>query len=69
MAETLLNTRDAAKLLGLRPSTLEAWRTKDSSALPFVRITRRIVRYRRVDIDNLIERSLRTSTSDTGRAA
>lgn len=69
MGERLLNTRDAARLLGLRPATLEAWRTRRSDVLPFVRLTARTVRYRVSDVDAFIERSLRTSTSDTGQAA
>jgi hypothetical protein len=43
--ETLLSTREAAAFLGVRPRTLEHWRLVGGGP-PFVRVGRRLVRYR-----------------------
>lgn len=60
----LLNEKEAAQLLGFKPKTLQGWRTRGHVQLPFVRISKGCVRYRRSDIDAWLEQQLRTSTSD-----
>lgn len=60
----LLTEAQAAKLLGFAPKTLQGWRTRGHVKLPFVRISKGCVRYRRTDIDAWIEEQVRTSTSD-----
>ncbi len=63
--QQLLTTRDAARVLGMRPSALENWRWKGGGP-PFVRVTARAIRYRREDLKRFIEQRLRRSTSDPG---
>ena len=53
----LLTPRETAELLHVRPRTLEDWRSRATGpALPFVRLGR-AVRYRRADVERLIESS------------
>ncbi len=63
--EELLNTRGAARALGMKPSALENWRWKGGGP-PFVRVTPRAIRYRREDLEKFIKERLRRSTSDPG---
>ena len=63
--EELLTTRDAARVLGMRPSALESWRWKGEGP-PHVRLTARAIRYRREDLERFIAERLRRSTSDRG---
>ena len=63
-AEALLTEREAARLLRLKPRTLQAWRLIGGKNLPFVRISRRAIRYRMADVHRFIKRNLRLSTSD-----
>lgn len=64
--EPLLTENEAARLLRLKPRTLQAWRLVGGKGLPFVRISRRAVRYRMVDLRRFVRRKLRLSTSDPG---
>jgi len=64
--EALLTEGQTARLLGLKPRTLQAWRLSGRADLPFVRISRRAVRYRRADVRRFVDRHLRRSTSDPG---
>lgn len=48
-----LDTRAAAEYLGLRPSTLEIWRSTGRYDLPFEKIGRS-VRYRRSSLDRFL---------------
>jgi excisionase family DNA binding protein len=53
----LLTPREVSELLQVRPRTLEDWRSRrNGPALPFVRLGR-AVRYRRADVEALIESS------------
>ena len=52
--ERLLNETEAAKILGLKPSTLTAWRMTKKN-LPFVKVGKRLVRYRMEDIKKYLE--------------
>jgi predicted DNA-binding transcriptional regulator AlpA len=46
-ADRLLSTEQAAEILNLRPGTLIAWRSRrDAGAPQFLRLGRRLVRYR-----------------------
>ncbi len=59
----LLTETEAARLLGFAPRTLQGWRSR-GGAVPFVRISKGCVRYRRSDIDAWLNEQLRTSTAD-----
>ena len=60
----LLTETQAANLLGFAPKTLQSWRSTGRVKLPFVRISKGCVRYRRCDILEFLESQLRISTSD-----
>lgn len=60
----LLTEKEAARLLGFAPKTMQAWRSSGRVKLPFVRISKGCVRYRRCEIDAWLDQQLRTSTSD-----
>ena len=55
-----MNTKDAAKYLGLSHHTLNQWRHQGRGPL-FVRLGRAI-RYRKADLDDYLECSARRST-------
>ncbi|MET0061127.1 MAG: helix-turn-helix domain-containing protein [Candidatus Thiodiazotropha endolucinida] len=65
MQETLLNTAEAAQLLGVSKAFLERDRWA-GARIPFVKIGARAVRYRADDLNAYITSQLRQSTSDTG---
>lgn len=50
----LLRAAEAARILGLAPRTLRAWRASDPSRLPFVKVGS-CVRYRPADVDAYVE--------------
>ena len=67
--DELIDTNEAARLIGLSPATLESKRVRpNGSPITFYRIGRTI-RYRRRDIFKIIEAGRRLSTSDPGPAA
>ena len=55
-------TTEAAEFLGLKPTTLEAWRVRGGK-LPYLKIGR-LVKYAESDLLAFIEQSKRTSTTD-----
>lgn len=57
----MLTTREAAKRLRLQKSTLEAWRCRGGGPV-FVRLGR-AVRYRNEDLNDFINKNLRSNTS------
>jgi excisionase family DNA binding protein len=57
----ILTDETAAALLSVAPRTIRAWRTR--RALPFCRITSKVVRIRRVDLDQWIARQRVAITS------
>jgi len=59
----LITPEEAARLLGVKPSTLAAWRTLGRYHLPYVKIGAK-VRYRPEDIDAFIERRTRQHTGE-----
>lgn len=60
----LLTTPEAAEYLGLQPATLEIWRCRGGGPR-FCKIGRS-VKYRQADLEEFINNSLRSSTSDQG---
>lgn len=66
MQTTLLNTREAARYLGLSKAFLERDRWAGAK-VPFIKISTRAVRYRVEDLDHYIQSRVRKSTSDPGQ--
>ncbi len=62
-SQPLMDQKEAAKLLDLKPRTLEVWRYLGDGP-PFVRVSARCVRYRPQDLETWIAERVRTSTSD-----
>ena len=58
---SLLDSNEAAEYLGLRRTTLEAWRCRGGGPR-FVKLSR-LVKYRRADLDAFIESRIRSNTS------
>ena len=52
----LLNEEEAAEILGLKPSTLQSWRSKGWTELPYIKI-RHLIRYRLSDVLGFIDRN------------
>ncbi|MCG8089148.1 MAG: helix-turn-helix domain-containing protein [Candidatus Thiodiazotropha endolucinida] len=65
MSKALLNTAEAAQLLGVSKAFLERDRWA-GARIPFVKIGARAVRYRADDLHSYIASQLRQSTSDSG---
>lgn len=57
----ILDTPDAADLLGVSPRTLEDWRWRGIGP-PFYKLGRRIVRYRATDLETFAFQSKRQNT-------
>jgi len=53
----LLDTKEAARYLGLAPETLVNWRCTKQYDLPYCKVGR-LVRYRREDLDAFLERRM-----------
>jgi len=62
MSQTLLDTKQAARFLGVSKAFLERDRWA-GARIPFVKVGRHLVRYRREDLDDYLHRNTRTSTS------
>ena len=65
--DMLLREIDAAKLLGLTPRALQAWRYYGKGP-SFVRISKRCIRYRRRDLVAWIDQRIARSTSEITEA-
>ena len=61
-ADVLLTEAEAAEFLQVSPRTLQGWRYNGGGPR-FVRISRRIIRYRRQDLLDWIEKRTVASTS------
>ncbi len=59
----LVDERVAADFLDLVPRTLQGWRQKGGGP-PFVRLSKRCVKYRRINLKQHADERLRSSTSD-----
>lgn len=57
--DELLTRREAAQFLKVETSTLAAWASRGSPALPFVKVGR-LPRYRRSDLEKFIAENTRT---------
>lgn len=62
--DELLTTKEASRYLKLRPNTLEIWRLR-GVGVKYCKFGR-AVRYRLSDLQEFVEASVRTSTSDGG---
>ena len=65
---SLLTEAQAARLLNFTPRFLQARRARGDGP-PFVSISARAIRYRRIDLLDWIESRIRTNTSDRGDEA
>jgi len=61
--EKLLTVKEVAELLGLAPGSVYHWISQNR--LPCVRLSPRCVRFRRKDLEALIERMSAPSGTDT----
>jgi len=61
----LINEEGAAKLLTIKPKTLQAWRVNGGGP-PFIKIGRS-VRYRMKDLEEFMNGGIRRSTSEYTR--
>ena len=61
-ASQFLGTVEAAQQLGLKRTTLEAWRCRGGGP-KFVKLGR-LVKYRQSDLDDFIEARVRSNTSE-----
>ena len=53
---TLLNEEQTAEILGVKPSTLQRWRSRGWTELPYLKI-RYLIRYRLSDVLQFLENS------------
>ncbi|MCC6160304.1 MAG: helix-turn-helix domain-containing protein [Deltaproteobacteria bacterium] len=60
--DIILCERDAARILGLSPRALQAWRCQGRGP-QFIRVSSRCVRYRREDLDSFLAARVVSSTS------
>ena len=58
----MLRTTEAAGYIGLKKSTLEAWRVRGDGP-QFLKLGK-AVRYRKEDLDDFVNARIRTSTSE-----
>lgn len=65
--EQLLTRTQAAKILGLKPTTLAKWHAQGTHGLPFVKCGGSI-RYRQSDLEQWINERADTTGSATGKA-
>ena len=59
--DPLMPRAEATEYLGLKPGTLEAWASRGSVNLPYIKLGR-AVRYRKSDLDRFIEANRATGT-------
>ncbi len=65
--QALINEKEAADFLGLSDRAMQKMRQTGGGA-PFIRISSRCLRYRRIDLRTWAEARMRSSTSDPGEA-
>jgi excisionase family DNA binding protein len=56
----LLTNEEAAAYLGLKPGTLDVWRSTKRYCLPYIKVGR-LVRYRKSDLDRFLEEQTRAA--------
>jgi hypothetical protein len=64
----LIDSGAAAEFCGTTSKTMETWRMKGGGP-PYVRVSRKCIRYRRADMREWADTQIRKSTSDPGGAA
>jgi predicted DNA-binding transcriptional regulator AlpA len=64
--DPLLPPREAARLLGLAAHTLAVWRHRGDTRLPYVKLSRRAVRYRLSDVRGFINEHRQTAPTPEG---
>lgn len=64
--ENLLNEQQAAEYLGLKPRTLQAWRTRGGGPI-YLRISHRCVRYTMADLRAWLDTRRFASTASEPR--
>ena len=64
----LIDTPEAAKFLGMKVTTLHAWRHRGGGP-QYVVISARCIRYRRYSLRDFADARVRSNTSDTGAEA
>jgi hypothetical protein len=52
--DDLLTQDQAALVIGVKPQTLTNWRCTKRVALPYIKVGKRSIRYRRSDVENFI---------------
>jgi excisionase family DNA binding protein len=57
-----LTNQEAASYLGVKPETLDVWRSCGRYSVPFAKIGRRVF-YRKSDLDTFIESRIQTQTA------
>lgn len=65
-AEALLNEKQTAKMLAVTPRALQAWRYRGGGPA-YVRISSRVIRYRRCDLYAWIASKMHKATSEYSR--
>jgi len=60
--EERLNNKEAARYMGIKPETLDVWRSTGRYLIPFTKIGR-LVFYRKSDLDAFIDSRTRTQTA------
>ncbi len=65
---SLISEDPAAEFLDVVPRSMQGWRQRGEGP-PFVRISSRCIKYRRIDLRAWAEARLRNSTADPGQAA
>ncbi len=63
MFETMRNQASAAAYLGLKPTTLQEWRSRGAIDLPYVKMGSRVF-YRQADLDSFVESRMYTHTGE-----
>jgi predicted DNA-binding transcriptional regulator AlpA len=61
--DSLLTAQDVARVAGLSLETLAQWRSQ-LKGIPFVKLSRNVVRYRQADLDSWIEERTVTVRQD-----
>src|SRR5690606_35165665 len=64
--DDLLKEAEVARMARISPKTLGNWRWNAAGGPPFIRLSGRLIRYRRADVEAWLQRGTRASTSDTG---
>ncbi len=67
MQKALLNQKQAADYIGVKTGTMEIWRYRGGGP-PFIRISRRCIRYRPCEIDEWLNKRRAANTTEITEA-